>query len=269
MLEQGLNQGAGLHRITPRAPLRLVAMASHGDHESELPLLWNLCSTWIGLGYPVAVLDVTAKESEDNPGLQQLLDGTFWNEGATRGTRWAILPAARGMQRWRRAHADDEASALGWLAELLPQFEVVLLYARTDMIATLLRGSGVMPLVALSPQMETLLTAYQSTKQLLLNAGLEPTIVSVVGAADAPTSSSQQLSKNLQDCAMNFLGHRLTTLTAESVPADRPALDALKRLALRLLEHAALMPRGGPVPAPVPPRMQEVDAPSRAGAGSH
>lgn len=265
MLENGLNQGAGLRRIAPRTPLRLVAMASHGDQDSELPLLWSLCSTWIGLGYPVVVLDVTASESHDNPGLQQLLDGTFWNDSVPGATAWAILPAARGMARWHRQGRKDR-SPIELLPDLLPQFEIVLIYAHTELIASLFRGSGVMPLVALSPQAQALLTAYQSTKLLLLNAHLEPTIVSVVSETDrdTPPGSGQQMSKNLQECAMNFLGHRITALTADASPAraHNPS-DAMKGLALRLLENAAVVERAF---APRPPTHK---GSRRAAARSH
>lgn len=265
MLENGLNQGAGLRRIAPRAPLRLVAMASHGDQDGELPLLWSLCATWIGLGYPVAVLDVTASESEDNPGLLQLLDGTFsGGEGSHGKSDWLILPAARGMARWYR-HGRHDLSPISALPELLPQFEIVLVYAHTDLIATLFRSSRVMPLVALSSQTQALLTAYQSTKLLLLNAQLEPTIVSVVGAAGAaPAESSRQMSKNLQDCTMNFLGHRVTALTADaaSARASQPS-DAMKSLALRLLENAAIVDR----PAALRPSTHRESR--RAAARSH
>lgn len=264
MLENGLNQGAGLRRIAPRTPLRLVAMASHGDQDSELPLLWNLCATWIGLGYPVAVLDVTANEGEDNPGLQQLLDGTYWSDSAHSGTQWAILPAARGMARWLR-QGGQSPSPLQALPDLLPQFEIVLVYAHTELIATLFHDSGVMPLVALSSQAQALLTAYQSTKLLLLNAHLEPTIVSVVGEKDrhAP-ASSRLMSKNLQDCTMNFLGHRVTALTADASPAQasRPS-DAMKGLALRLLENAAVVERA------IVPRPAVHKGSRRAAARSH
>lgn len=243
MLENGLNQGAGLRRIAPRTPMRLVAMASHGDLASELPLLWSLCSTWIGLGYPVAVLDVTANESQDNPGLQQLLAGTYWNDNAHSGTAWSILPAAQGMRHWHRQSRDGHLP-LHLLPDLLPQFEIVLVYARTELIASTFHDSGLMPLLALSAHTRALLTAYQSTKLLLLDAHLEPTIVSVVDETGAATAQPRQLmSKNLQECAMNFLGHRITTLTADTTPARSSASDAMKGLALRLLENAVVMHR--------------------------
>lgn len=241
MLENGLNQGAGLRRIAPRTPMRLVAMASHGDQASELPLLWSLCSTWIGLGYPVAVLDVTASECRDNPGLQQLLAGTYWNDRVQSGTAWSILPAAQGMHQWRRQGRDGRPP-LHLLPDLLPQFEIVLVYARTELIASAFHDSGLMPLVALSAQTRALLTAYRSTKLLLLDAHLAPTVVSVLddtGTATAP----QLMSQNLRECALNFLGHQITTLTADTTPSRSSASDAMQGLALRLLENAVVLHR--------------------------
>ena len=70
MLEMCVNQGAGLRGIAKQAVPRVIAMASHGDQEGELPLLWSLCSTLVDFGYPVAVLDATTFESANNPGLE-------------------------------------------------------------------------------------------------------------------------------------------------------------------------------------------------------
>ena len=63
MLETCVNQGVGLQGIGLHAAPRVIAMASHGSQEGELPLLWSLCSTLVDFGYPVAVLDATTTES--------------------------------------------------------------------------------------------------------------------------------------------------------------------------------------------------------------
>jgi hypothetical protein len=69
--------------------------------------------------------------------------------------------------------------------------------------------------------------------------------VSVVNetAANATPSPRQLMSKNLQDCTMNFLGHRITTLTADTTSSRSSASEAMKGLALRLLENAAVVHR--------------------------
>lgn len=258
MLESGLNQGVGLQRIAPRTPLRLVALASHGDKASELPLLWSLCSTWIGLGYPVVVLDMTARESADNPGLQQLLDGTCWDESANSGTTWSVFPAADGLRQLQKQAAQPRI-CLDFLSELFSQYEIILVYAGTDVIVSLFQDSGVAPLLAMSARKQALLTTYLSAKELLLNARLQPTIVSVVDEVSLHAPAAQDLmSKNLQNCAMNFLGQKITTLTAHANPVRTRSLDDMKRLALRLLESAALLERGAPMaPAHMQGRIPE------------
>lgn len=245
MLDNGLNQGVGLQRIAPRTPLRLVALASHGDKASELPLLWNLCSTWIGLGYPVAVLDMTADETEANPGLRQILDGSYWDDSAHSGTSWAVLPARQGMEHLLATHA---ALPLEQLPTLFPEYEIVLVYAPTDLIVALFQDTPISPLIALSSQPQALLTAYQSTKQLLLEARLHPTIVSVLEADDP--YAPDDVSQSLRNCALNFLGEEVSTLTARTGAPG--SAEEMKRLVLRLLENAAVL--HPPLPPQTPAR---------------
>ena len=51
MLEACANQAIGLQAMALQASPRMLALASHGDQASELPLLWSLCSTLAELGY--------------------------------------------------------------------------------------------------------------------------------------------------------------------------------------------------------------------------
>ena len=63
MLDSGANQGFNLRSLIQEVQPHAVAMASHGEQDAELPLLWDLCSTYVRLGYSVAVLDGTTSES--------------------------------------------------------------------------------------------------------------------------------------------------------------------------------------------------------------
>jgi hypothetical protein len=51
MLDSSTSQGAGLQKIGLHAAPCVIAMASHGNQQGELPLLWSLCSTLVDLGY--------------------------------------------------------------------------------------------------------------------------------------------------------------------------------------------------------------------------
>ena len=73
MLDHAIHQASGLQGMLQQAAPRLMALASHGSQQDELPLLWDLCSTLVRLGYSVAVLDGTTTETDLNQGLVQLL----------------------------------------------------------------------------------------------------------------------------------------------------------------------------------------------------
>lgn len=239
MLETCINQGAGLRGIAKQAAPRVIAMASHGDQQGELPLLWSLCSTLVEFGYPVAVLDATTLESDDNPGLAQLMDDVYWPGDLTsEALSWSVVPAALGLQRLgsRRSGA---GLPLDPLSGLFQSFGVIVIYARADVLTLVLPDSGIEPLLTVSPAKMSPVTAYQALKQMLLDAKLRPTIASIVPEALSKAGvTSYSPVENLQKCAMTFLGYRLDSLLIRTAQAqDRPS-DDMHRLALRLLENA-------------------------------
>lgn len=239
MLETCINQGAGLRGIAKQTAPRVIAMASHGDQQGELPLLWSLCSTLVEFGYPVAVLDATTVESDDNPGLAQLMDDVYWPGDLTsEALSWSVVPAALGLQRLG-ARRLAGSLPLDPLSGLFQSFGVIVIYARADVLTLVLPDSGIEPLLTVSPAKMSPVTAYQALKQMLLDAKLRPTIASIV---PEPLSKAGVTSyspvENLQKCAMTFLGYRLDSLLIRTAQAqDRPS-DDMHRLALRLLENA-------------------------------
>jgi len=246
MLDACVTQGAGLQGLSTQASPRLVVMASHDDRPSELPLLWSLCAAWSELGYFAVVLDATQSESPSNPGLQQLLAPSGRPEDMpheTMDTAWSIYPAAIGLRQLCAASQGQEDTApFEALEQLFQNYDVVLLYANAGMLATNLPGSHIEPLLAVSTNERSVLTAYQAMKQLLLNGRLQPTIVSMVDASDQNSLAwARNLNKSLQGCAMNFLGQQITTLSVDMRQDDEEAPRDVNRLALRLLENG--MPR--------------------------
>lgn len=246
MLDACVTQGSGLQGLSSQASPRLVVMASHDDRPSELPLLWSLCAAWSDLGYFVVVLDATQTESPANPGLQQLLAPSGRPEEMPReamDSAWSIYPAALGLGQLCTAsqHAGD-AAPLEELEHLFPNYDVVLLYADAGMLASSLPDSAIEPLLAVTTNERSVLTAYQALKLLLLNGRLQPTLVSMVDATDQSSlASARNMNRSLQGCAMNFLGRQVTTLSVDMQQADGDAPRDVNRLALRLLESG--MPR--------------------------
>lgn len=245
MLDACVTQAAGLALIAAQNTTRVIAMASHGDQRDELPLLWSLCSTMVDFGYSVAVLDATTAESPHNPGLEHLLDELHWHGNeVTDQMPWSVIPAAHGLdQLSRQALGADRA--LRQLGELFPHHGVLLIYAPTEVLVSLLPGSGIEPLLAVSSVQQSLVSAYQALKQLLLVAKLRPTIASIMpfpvrNALDL----SQAMSQRLRDCAMTYLGYQVDNLLVPTPQADAPPSDEINRLSLRLLENARPLFRG-------------------------
>lgn len=244
MLDMGITQGAGLQRMARPAEPRVMALASHGSQQGELPLLWSLCATLGSIGYPVAVLDATSNESSSNPGLAQLLADAPWcTDQHEAPLPWSVIPAARGLEQLCvRARAG--ASPLAALGGLFERVGVLLIYARAELLTRLLPDSGIAPLLTVSGLKMSTLTAYQALKQLLLNARLRPTIATWT---QEPGSDSGQAGatpiNHLQDCAMTFLDYRPDLLTVRALQPGQDSSDDLHRLALHLLEQALPLQR--------------------------
>ncbi len=239
MLDMCVNQGAGLRSIASQSAPRVIAMASHGNQQGELPLLWSLCATLVDFGYPVAVLDATTVESAANPGLDQLLDDAYL-PGAENSepSSWSVIPAATGLQRLC-VQTPERGLPLDPLGGLFQSFGVIFIYARVDVLTRLLPGSGIEPLLTVCPVKMSSVTAYQALKQLLLNARLHPTIASIETAPFPDTSTARNSPvRNLQECAMTFLDYRLDSLAVRPMIAHDCRSDDMHRLALRLLENA-------------------------------
>lgn len=251
MLDDMCDQGPGLRSMALQPAPRIIALAGHGDLASELSLLWSLCTGWTESGYSVAVLDAMSAESAGNPGLEQLLDDAYWYANTDTGhAAWRVHPAAHGLRRLGHQEADGK-SALQQLSRLFHNHDVIVIFAPADFIASFMPGSGIDPLLAVSANERSILTAYQSLKHMLLNTGLQPTIVFVADELSAPSSHS--MIKSLQDCAMTFLGHQLSTMTLCVQSVAEPTVDETSSLAFRLLENAVPIYRTAAM-APETPR---------------
>jgi len=238
MLDTFVSQAAGLQSLSPQLAPKLIAVASHGQQQGELPLLWSLCTTWVDLGYPVAVLDGHAQETDQNPGLAQMLAdpmGHFQTDPDT--VSWLVLPAAQGFAALGE-HGFNSAS----VGDLLQNHGVVLLYASAATLTPLLKGSGMEPLVVVAPLQAAALSAYQALKQLLVDAQLRPTVANIALGNQTKTHMTSPAQK-LQNCAQNFLGLAIKPLTVSASASSEDSRDEISRLALQLLENAMSLER--------------------------
>lgn len=251
MLDGGsTHQAAGLAALAAEHAPRIVALASHGDRRSELPLLWQLCAAWTALDYSLVALDGHVRETARQPGLQQLLtDGDEPGPLGQEGAEWPIVPAALGLTALgtpqARPPAEAGAQRAQQLAELFHDYEVVLIYAPAHEITRLLSASRLSPLLPVSTHEAALLSAYHALKQLLNIGKLRPTIVAVMDDdAVATRVSGHGVCRNLQDCARDFLACEVPALTV--CPSQT---DEMHRLALRTLDNGLQVPRWAATPA--------------------
>ncbi len=241
MLNASLHQTTGFNELFTQPAQHVIVMASNGDWHGELPLLWNLCSAWSSMGYTLAVLDATTTESDRNPGLQQLMDNTRLPTGsAFDHVNWAIVPAALGLtQLSEHASPNETPTPLQTLSHLFESYEIIVIYASAHNLAACLPDTGLEPLLPLSINTLSIVPTYQALKHLMLKGHLHATTVTVVDTSNPMDMlSAQHVNQRLQDCAFNFLGQHISTLTAPSQPLDELATDDIKTLALRLLERA-------------------------------
>ncbi|MDB5847289.1 MAG: hypothetical protein JWP29_1041 [Rhodoferax sp.] len=259
MLDTAADQSEGLRHWMPQSAaqgVRVMAMVSRGEARTEQPLLWQICTSLQGLGHSVAVLDGTTAESDDNPGLQNLLDHAHWLEPVQGDAAWQIVPARVGLielvERARLASEDKEEDKeddmpLQPLGALFKNFHVVLVYARADVLISLLPGTRVRPLLAIAPSKNSIVNGYQTLKRLQQQADLMPLLVSLVtGPLKAAETRATVAARSLQRCVQTYLGYQTEVLSVRSYAQhDKPSQDA-PRLALRLLESALDIGPGWP-----------------------
>jgi hypothetical protein len=239
MLDHPVNQAAGLLDLTPDPQTRLVALVSHGDAAAELPLLLRLCSALVRLGFPVTVLDGTARERDDNPGLEQLLSYSTPPATNSEGASWSIVPALHGLQMLSTGleTSTEKLQDCGWL---FPHDSVVIVYAPAAAVVQLLGGTSVRPVLALSTGKSSLLTGYLALKRLLLKGKLSPMVVNLIKNATqggrGPVTASAGVG--LQDYAKYFLNYDVTLFSVAASQADDTTDRPVERLAMGLLESA-------------------------------
>lgn len=243
MHNQPHHQASGLRAFAQSQGSRLVALVSHGDAKSELPLLWQLCMTWVDLGYSVTVLDAGTTESENNPGLEHILEYSFCPTSSGQSpVAWSVFPSALGLQALQDLSTDFEEIGRR-LGHAFCDGGVVVLYGGVNAIAGLLKQHRLQPLLAVSSASESLLGSYFALKRLLTHPGLAPLVVDYApdpgtGTRERPTRASDALAQ----CAKNFLAHDLQRVQLNMAREDAPPTMPLQQLALRILENAIPLP---------------------------
>ena len=236
-LDTGSHQAAGSSSFTPQAQLRVPAVASQERASSGLEMLWQICANLQRLGYPVMVLDGTALESDDTPGLSHVLQQAPWNDGlgaSASVTSVAVIPAARGLHQLQRQAYTEGTPPLQGLLPYFRTYGLLVLHAPAGLLGPLLTHTSTIPLAVMESGSAGVLSCYKSLKQIATHSGLPCTVASVL-QGDSASERRRTLGalRTLQDCAERHLGGRVRTTT---ISANNP--HDVQRLALQLLENA-------------------------------
>ena len=243
MLDIGFHQGSSLYSHAPQDELRLIAVASPQTETHGLEILWQVCLHLQRLGYPVVVLDGTARESESSPGLLDLLTHEPWNEslpaaGQHSMSSLAVLPSMLGLHNLAN-QTQQHTHPLQALHPLFRRYALVVVHAPVATLASaLLAGTMVSPLLLMSPGKHGVVDSYRQLKHLALHAGLVGTVACVTHPGQHPPARQALLS--LRHTAARHLGQKIRTSLIEANSAQD-----LQRLALQLLENACTINASG------------------------
>lgn len=256
MLEPIYHQASGLQALalaSKRGP-QCMAMVHHGDPAIELPLLWRLCTALVRNDYRVMVLDACSTESPQNPGLEQALEyDTPPDCDPADAAGWSVLPSALGLRHLLAYAEQTPQQMLPRIAQLFPESDMVLVYARAPAISSLFKGSGIKPLLSLSDHKSALLSSYAALKNLWVEGLLLPTVVHIASTpATAGARTATNNASQLRTCAHRFLQCEISPC-ALSTPRDEESIPAdMEQLALRMIEGSIAIqtPAQRAMPAP-------------------
>ena len=231
----------------------LLSVLHHGDRLAELAVLWQLCTALQSHGYSVTVLDGTVHESVENPGLLDMLERPCGAPAVQENGLWAVVPSALGLAQLAQP---SNTRTLDKLRQLVTEASVLIVYASPETFAALPQLSkDRRPVVALSPEMPSLLSAYQGIK-LLAGAALPAEVIAVsVSPLDTPEYLADGIVKSLQKCTMNFLKcpvrHVSTQLKMHESSAAEQVPFGVRQLAIQLLapQPVAPLPKLDDIPA--------------------
>lgn len=234
MLESVWHQGTGLHWQGAQSSLRVLPVVPSGER-ADATALWMACAQLQQQGYPVVVLDGTEQESDDAPGLQDMLQprqGYAFN-ALTSDIRnpmsVATLPAARGMVQLQHKASVTGERPVDLLYRYVRNHALVVLWAPAPLLAGMVQGCTQSPIQLVPAQARNVVSSYRALKQMLMHGGQMPRLVAM-RPADYGLDS---VLKSLSQCALR---HLHSEPLCEQFDPLQPR--HLQRWALQCLEHS-------------------------------
>lgn len=246
MLEPSIDQGEGLRRSMPHVGLRVIPVVSRGESKTEQPLLLQVCLSLQKFGQSVAVLDGTATEKDENPGLSSLLNNGNWlADFAQETTALHIMPAKLGLAELVANHTPQN-QALQVLTKHLKNYDVAVVYAPAAQLMQLMPETASRPLLMVAPFKSSVLSGYKTFKQFLSDSNMTPTLVSLVTTPQRSAERRANVAgQTLQNCARNFLDLETEVMTVRPFAMQGKPRPDTPKLAMRLLEDSFAVHKAG------------------------
>ena len=234
MLESVWHQGTGLHWQGAQSSLRVLPVVPSGD-DADASAVWMACAQLQQQGYPVVVLDGTAKESDTAPGLQDMLQPrqgyafTTLNADIRNPMSVATLPAARGMVQLQHKASLTGERPVDLLYRYVRNHAVMVLWAPAPLLAGMLHGCTQSAIQLVPAQSRNVISSYRALKQMFMVSGQMPRLVAMRPA----DYGLDPVLKSVSQCAMR---HLHTEPLCEQLDPLEPR--HLQRWALQCLEHS-------------------------------
>lgn len=235
MLDSGLHQGSSLRWHA--SGLRVLSVIPSGEPE-DLSALWSACAVLQEQGYPVVILDGLERETDQAPGLQDLLQGhtecisTALPADITRPHAIASLPAARGLVQLAHLGQASGQLPLNLLYRHLRNHALVVLLAPAPLLAPVLQGVQQAPWVLVPARRSSVVPCYRALKHMFMHTGVMPQLLALRPAH----TGLDPLLKSVAQCAHHHL--RIEPLAQQVDPHDP---RALQRWALQCLEQGQII----------------------------
>lgn len=247
MLDPRPSQAFGLMDAGGGRAARMLAVVCHGDAQTELPTLWQICNALALRHYNVTVLDGTKNETEENPGLAQVLELRHWHQmrADSAAPTWQVLPARLGLQTLSSQRRNALYSELEW-TNLAHADSLLVIYAPAEALAPLAASTGIRPLLTLSDAKTSLMTSYLAFKRLVVQGGVAPTVLQLLDPTSADSSLAQAIAKSLEDCVRHFLEVDIDLRRLSGELTDPKTLDSVVQ---KLLEESVTLGPSSCAPA--------------------
>lgn len=240
MLDSGWHQGSSLLGQSS-GQLRVLSVIPSGEVE-DLHALWQACAALQAQGYPVMILDGLESETDQAPGLEDVLQGcssTALPAHLTQPHAIASLPAA-GLASWPIGHKPVASRPWGSCTGIFATMRCWWCWPRPPCWG---RCAGVQqaPWLLVPTKRHSVVACYRALKQVFMDTGVMPQLLALRPAH----TGLDPLLKSIAQCAHH---HLHVEPLAQQIDPEHPR--QLQRWALQCLEQGQVIT--APEPAMLP-----------------